>query len=93
MAATRNIEKLLAGVRTIEGNAATADEGLIVRRVVERAENNWNLTNDNSGSVVVKEFSADDLNLAAQEIGLAGNDAVEAFIESAFADGDDEGKV
>lgn len=88
--AQQRIEKLLEKVRTVEGSSP--DEGLILRRVIEKAEDNWNRRpdTDNTETIVVKLLSADDLNTAAESIGLAGNEAVIAFIESAFDAGDDE---
>lgn len=86
------IEDLLASVRTVESQPATAGEGLIIRRVIEKAEDNWNKQpeNDNTATVVVKEFSIDDLAEAAEEIGLRGNEAVIAFLETSF--GEDAGE-
>lgn len=86
MSTKLGIENLLSSVSTIESKPATADEGLIIRRVIEKAEGNWNLRNDNTETLVTKEFEADDLRIAAEQIGLSGNEAVTAFIEVAFGE-------
>lgn len=86
MSTKLGIEKLLSQVSTIESKPATADEGLIIRRVIEKAEGNWNdrPDTDNTETAVTKELSAEDLMAAAESIGLAGNEAVLAFIGAAF---------
>jgi hypothetical protein len=81
----KNIEEVLEGVRAVE--AKDPDAGLIVRRVVEKAEDHWNdhPDNDNSATAVIKNLSAEDLQLAAEKIGLGGNVNVQAFIAATFS--------
>jgi hypothetical protein len=79
--AKQNIETILAGVRAVESR--DPDAGLAIRRVVEKAEGNWNdhPATDNTATLVTKELDGADLKAAAEQIGLGANENVLAFVK------------